>query len=84
MNKKSTSFRNYKYNIDLEEFFKTAKNNELAVETILIGYIPKDFDTRRYAGIKTYFYNVKFMGKNGRVLKLNLEQMLIIKKIGKN
>ncbi len=71
MNKKnSSSFKSFKYNKDLEEFFQKAKNDELAVETILIGYVPEDFDKRRYASIRTYFYNVKFMGKRWKGIEI--------------
>ena len=38
----------------------------MAIETILLGYIPKDFVTRKYANFRVYFYNVKFLGKSGK------------------
>ena len=68
--KNSAFFSNNKYNKGLEQFFKTAKHDELAIESILVGYIPKDFDKRRYPSIRTYFYNVKFMGKKWKGIEI--------------
>ena len=60
-----------KYNSDLKVFFDKTSKEQFAVETILLGYVPKDFETRRYADIKTYFYNVQFMGKNWKGINIS-------------
>ncbi len=58
------------YNENLEKFFSDTSKNQMAVETILLGYIPKDFATKRFADIKVYFYNIKFLGKKWKGLEL--------------
>ena len=58
------------YQNNLEKFFKDTVKNQLAVETILLGYIPKDFATKNYANIRVYFYNVKFLGKKWKGIEL--------------
>ena len=53
------------------------------METILIGYIPKDFD-RQDSIIRTYFYNVKFMGKRWKGIEIGFGTDVNNQKIGKN
>ncbi len=60
-----------KYNNDLKNFFDKTSKDQFAVETILLGYIPNDFATREHAYIKTYFYNVKFMGKKWKGINIS-------------
>lgn len=77
---KKNLFKNYvkikKYNIKLKKFFDKASYDQLAIETILLDYIPKDFATRRYADINVYFYNIQFKGKkyNGIELKFGTDK----------
>ena len=52
------------YQKELKKFFKSIHKDQLAVETIIINYVPKDFETKEYAEIDTAFYNVKFKGKH--------------------
>ena len=59
-----------KYNNDLKSFFDETSNDQFAVETILLDYVPKDFKTRRYADLKTFFYNVQFMGKKWKGIEI--------------
>jgi hypothetical protein len=59
-----------KYNNDLKAFFDNSSEEQLAVETILLDYVPNDFETRRYANLKTYFYNVQFMGKKWKGIEI--------------
>ena len=61
---------NEKYNNDLKDFFNESSKEQLAVETILLDYVPKDFDTKRYASLRTYFYNVQFMGKKWKGIEI--------------
>ena len=37
------------YNENIEKFFSDTSKDQMAIETILLGYIPKDFATRKYA-----------------------------------
>ena len=59
-----------KYNNDLKSFFDETSKDQFAVETILLDYVPKDFKTRRYADLKTFFYNVQFMGKKWKGIEI--------------
>ena len=59
-----------KYNQKLKAFFENSNKEQIAIETILLGYVPKDFKTRRYANLKTYFYNVQFMGKKWKGIQI--------------
>ena len=59
-----------KYNSDLKVFFDKTSKEEFAVETILLGYIPNDFATRENAYLKTFFYNVQFMGKKWKGIEI--------------
>jgi len=59
-----------KYNNDLKNFFNESSKEQLAVETILLDYVPKDFNTKRYADLKTYFYNVQFMEKKWKGIEI--------------
>ena len=59
-----------KYNIKLKKFFNEASYDQLAIETILLDHIPKDFATRRYADINVYFYNIQFRGKKYKGIEL--------------
>jgi hypothetical protein len=61
---------NEKYNSDLKVFFDKTSKEEFAVETILLGYIPNDFATRENAYLKTFFYNVQFMGKKWKGIEI--------------
>ena len=60
------------YNENLKKFFSVSSNNQLSVETILLGYIPKDFATRKYAKFRIFFYNVNFLGKHWKGIELVL------------
>lgn len=51
------------YNRGLDQFFASADPEQLAVETIVINWIPRDFGKRKYNDIDLSFYNVQFMGK---------------------
>lgn len=59
-----------KYNINLKAFFDKASKEQFAVETILLGYVPNDFETRRNANLKIFFYNVQFMGKKWKGIEI--------------
>ena len=52
-----------KYKDELDLFYKNLVNDQLAVETIVINWIPKDFETREWADINVGFYGVKLNGK---------------------
>ena len=58
------------YESDLNKFFKNASKNQLAVETILVGYIPRDFATKKYAKIRVFFYNLQFLEKKWKGIEL--------------
>ncbi len=58
------------YNENLEKFFSDTSKNQMAIETILLGYIPKDFATRKWANFRIYFYNVKFLGKRWKGIEV--------------
>ena len=58
------------YTKNLNIFFDNVSNNQLAIETILLGYIPKDFATKKYANIRVYFYNVHFLKKKWKGIEL--------------
>ncbi len=58
------------YNENLEKFFSDTSKDQMAIETILLGYIPKDFATKKFANIRVYFYNIKFLGKKWKGLEL--------------
>ena len=57
-NNKSLNISN-KYNEELNVFYKELIKDQLGVETIIINYIPKDFETRKWADINVGFYGVK-------------------------
>ena len=57
-NNKSLTISN-KYNEELNVFYKELIKDQLGVETIIINYIPKDFETRKWADINVGFYGVK-------------------------
>ena len=59
-----------KYNNDLKAFFDKSSKEQFVVETILLGYIPDDFETRNSVGLKTFFYNVQFMGKKWKGIEI--------------
>ena len=50
-NNKSSNIPN-KYNEELNVFYKELVKDQLGVETIVINYIPKDFETRKWARYK--------------------------------
>ena len=52
-----------KYKDELDLFYKNLVDNQLGVETIVINWIPKDFETREWADIDVGFYGVKLNGK---------------------
>ena len=58
------------YANNLKIFFDNASNDQLAIETILLGYIPKDFASKKYANIRVYFYNVQFLKKKWKGIEL--------------
>ncbi len=64
------SERTNTYEINLNNFFKNTSKNQLAVETIMLGYIPKDFSTKKYANIRVYFYNLQFLEKKWKGIEL--------------
>ena len=37
---------NYEYNLELDKFYKSTEKDQMAVETVVINWIPKDFETR--------------------------------------
>ena len=51
------------YNKELDIFYNNTAENQLAVETIVINYVPKDFETREWASIDVSFYGVKLNEK---------------------
>ncbi len=51
------------YNKELKIFYDETAQDQLAVETIVINYIPKDFETRKWASIEVGFYGVKLNNK---------------------
>ena len=53
----------YEYNVGLEKFYSNTFKDQLAVETIVINWIPKDFETRKWAEINVGFYGVKLNDK---------------------
>ena len=53
----------YEYNVGLEKFYSNTLKDQLAVETIVINWIPKDFETRKWAEINVGFYGVKLNDK---------------------
>ena len=54
----------YEYNVGLEKkFYSNTFKDQLAVETIVINWIPKDFETRKWAEINVGFYGVKLNNK---------------------
>ena len=52
------------YEKELEKFFKNIPKGQLAVETIIINWIPKDFETKEYSEVRVGFYNVKLNDKH--------------------
>ena len=52
-----------KYNDELDLFYKNLLKDQLGVETIIINYIPKDFETKKWADINIGFYGVKLNEK---------------------
>ena len=52
-----------KYNEELDLFYKNLLKDQLGVETIIINYIPKDFETKKWADINIGFYGVKLNEK---------------------
>ncbi|MFL2813219.1 MAG: DUF1800 family protein [Candidatus Puniceispirillales bacterium] len=52
-----------KYNDELDLFYKNLVKDQLGVETIIINYIPKDFETKEWADINIGFYGVKLNEK---------------------
>ena len=58
------------YSENLEKFFSDTTKDQMAIETILLGYIPKDFATREYANFRVYFYNVQFLGKKWKGIEV--------------
>ena len=52
-----------KYNNELNEFYETTFKDQLAVETIIIDWLPDDFEERAYANVNVRFYGVKFNEK---------------------
>lgn len=57
-NIKSSNIPN-KYVKELNIFYKELVKDQLGVETVVINYIPKDFETRKWADINIGFYGVK-------------------------
>ena len=53
-----------RYQKELEKFFKNIPKGQLAVETIIINWIPKDFETKEYSEVRVGFYNVKLNDKH--------------------
>ncbi len=68
--KENTIETNNSYNKILKKFFSTTSKDQMAIETILLGFIPKDFATKKFANIRVYFYNVKFLGKKWKGIEL--------------
>tara|TARA_Y100001968_G_C19441586_1_gene762854 strand:- start:794 stop:3619 length:2826 start_codon:yes stop_codon:yes gene_type:complete len=48
---------------DLEKFYNKTVKDQLAVETIVIEWLPDDFETREWADINVGFYGVKLNNK---------------------
>ena len=61
-NNKSSNIPN-KYNQELNIFYKELVKDQLGVETVVINWIPKDFETRKWADINVGFYGVKLNEK---------------------
>ena len=48
---------------ELNTFYNKTVQDQLAVETIVIDWVPDDFETREWASIEVGFYGVKLNGK---------------------
>lgn len=75
-----------KYNDELDLFYKNLVKDQLGVETIIINYIPKDFETREWADINIGFYGVKLNEKfwNGIQIRFGTDINSKMKKKWKN
>ena len=73
-----------KYKDELDLFYKNLVDNQLAVETIVINWIPKDFETREWADINVGFYGVKLNGKFWNGINLRFGTDINSKKKWKN
>ena len=73
-----------KYKNELDLFYKNLVDNQLAVETIVINWIPKDFETREWANIDVGFYGVKLNGKFWNGINLRFGTDINSKKKWKN
>ena len=51
------------YQQDLRNFFASGTEEQFLAETMVINWIPDDFETREYADINVSFYNISFLGK---------------------
>ncbi len=60
------------YQKELKNFFENLPEGQLAVETIIINWVPKDFETKEYAQMRIGFYNVKFNGRHWDGMELSL------------
>ncbi|MCE2517031.1 MAG: DUF1800 family protein [Alphaproteobacteria bacterium] len=56
--------RRRQYLSNLDEFFASAEPQQLAVETVIINWIPRDFGARKYNDVNLSFYNLRFMGQH--------------------
>ena len=75
-----------KYNFELDLFYKNLLEDQLGVETIIINYIPKDFETKKWADINIGFYGVKLNEKfwSGIQIKFGTDINSKMKKKWKN
>ena len=75
-----------KYNDELDLFYKNLVKDQLGVETIIINYIPKDFETKEWADINIGFYGVKLNEKfwNGIQIRFGTDINSKMKKKWKN
>ena len=55
---------------ELDVFFAGTVADQLAVETVVINWVPRDFDTREWAEINVSFYNVKLNDRHWEALQL--------------
>ncbi len=60
------------YDEELEKFFSETPKEQMAIETILLGYINKDFASRKHAHFRAYFYNIQFLGKKWKGIELQI------------